>query len=96
MSSEVINLDSMNRRNDMDTSEFDLSQPRSGRVKEFFRFICTKICVFLIIVGIISIVIVCVAFLVNYENDAEVTLTMDVLKEDLPAGEYTTELQNLK
>ncbi|XP_065082592.1 membrane-bound alkaline phosphatase-like [Ochlerotatus camptorhynchus] len=85
MSSEVINLDSMNRRNDMDTSEFDLSQPRSGRVKEFFRFICTKICVFLIIVGIISIVIVCVAFLVNYENDAEVTLTMDVLKEDLPA-----------
>ncbi|XP_062715367.1 alkaline phosphatase, tissue-nonspecific isozyme-like [Aedes albopictus] len=83
MSSEVINLDSINRQNEMETSEYDLSQTRSSKVKRVLRFICTKVCAGIIIVGIISIVIVCVAFLVSYENDTEVTLTVGVLKKDL-------------
>ncbi|KXJ78655.1 hypothetical protein RP20_CCG003665 [Aedes albopictus] len=83
MSSEVINLDSINRQNEMETSEYDLSQTRSSKVKRILRFICTKVCAGIIIVGIISIVIVCVAFLVSYENETEVTLTVGVLKKDL-------------
>ncbi|EAT48832.1 AAEL000196-PA [Aedes aegypti] len=84
MSTEVINLDSINRQhNDLDTSQYDLSDTRSGKVKRIVRFVCTKVCAGIIILGIISIVIICVAFLVSYENDAEVTLTVGVLKKDL-------------
>ncbi|XP_062554522.1 alkaline phosphatase, tissue-nonspecific isozyme-like [Armigeres subalbatus] len=83
MSSEVINLDSINRQSYNETSAYDLSQVPNGKAKRILRLVCTKVCAGIIILGIISIVVMCIVFIVCYENDGDVTLTVNTLKKDL-------------